>query len=112
MFEPLIINWKGAEYRVEPDNVLRLIATVEDELTLAEISAFSVTRKTVPMAKLALAYGKILRYAGAPADDQEVYKSLMQGGAEAIQSVTVTLLAMMAPPDSLSKPEGDVSPGK
>lgn len=64
--------------------------------TLAELQRYS-QKETAPVGKLAMAYGAVLRYAGARVDDDEVYSGLFTSGApqQAImQSITV-LLAMM-----------------
>lgn len=100
MFEPLILTWKGNEYRVEPDRILMCIASVEDILTLAELSNYTSSRMTIPMAKLSMAFGRILRFAGANVTDQEVYKEVMKGDSAAAVNLMVTTLLQMMVPDA------------
>ena len=100
IFNELNLNWKGAEYTVEADNILRLIAKVEDVITLNELYSYS-QRGAAPLAKLATAFGIVLRYAGAKVTDDEVYLSIVNGGSDAAIVATRTSLAMMLPPEEL-----------
>lgn len=102
MFNPIELDWKGEKYTIEADNVLRLIAKVEDHLTLGELWQFQ-ERGGAPLGKISAAFGVMLRYAGARVKDEEIYTSLTTGGADAITSATSTLLLMMVPPSSISK---------
>lgn len=100
MFDEVCLTWKGEDYTVEPDNVLRLIAKVEDVITLGELFQYS-SRGGAPLAKLAMSYGIMLRYAGVHVKDDDVYQALATGGADGIIAATNTLLQMMVPPSDL-----------
>ena len=100
IFNELNLTWKGTEYTVEADNILRLIAKVEDVITLNELYSYS-QRGAAPLAKLASAFGIVLRYAGAKVADDEVYKTIVNGGSDAAIVATRTILTMMLPPENL-----------
>ena len=111
IFSEVVLGWDGADYVIPAERVLGAIATVEQVITLSEIAAYH-QRGTAPMAKLAQAFGCVLRYAGAKVGDDEVYAGMLRGGdsqAVAVSSVT-TLLQMMLPPASIgakAAPQGN-----
>lgn len=98
VFDPVVLAWNGVKYRVPSSRRLRLIARVEEELTLAELQEYQ-RRKTAPVAKLALAYGAALRFAGCDdVDDDDVYLSIISGKETlGIMTMLNTLLMMMLP---------------
>lgn len=104
-FEEVRIAWKGREYTIPPDQVMRCIAKVEDIVTLAELQQFS-QRQTLPYGKMAMAYGVILRHAGARVSDAEIYNEMFKVGEDA-RSVAVeavqNLLLLMIPPEHIAK---------
>jgi hypothetical protein len=98
IFDPVTLTWNGAEHEVAPDKIMGLIARIEEIVTLSEIHA-AAQRGGMPLAKLAMAYGAALRYAGARLDDAEVYASFFNSeSAESIPAAVSALLAMMVPP--------------
>ena len=100
VFNELNLTWKGADYSVPSDNILRLIAKVEDVITLNELYSYS-QKGAAPLAKIATAFGIVLRYAGAKVSDDEVYKTIVTSGADSAIVATRTLLTMMIPPEEL-----------
>ena len=96
-FDKIELRWKGQTYVVEPNRVLRLIARVEEVVTVDELVKYA-QRQTAPMAKLSMAYGAALRYAGVVVTDEEIFESIFSGNnsAEVTQAVT-GLLSMMIP---------------
>lgn len=77
------------------------IARIEDVLTLKEIHDAASMRGTVKLARVASAYGAVLRYAGAKVTDEEIYSGMFGGEGAGQQRITeslTTLLAMMIPP--------------
>nr|BDD44161.1 hypothetical protein 28 [bacterium] len=101
IFEPVTLTYSGEDYTIPRDEILQVIAMIEDVVTLGELSGGG----KVPMAKLAMAYGLALRHAGAKVSDEEVYSSLFaEGQHNATQAVT-GLLAMMIPPERLRDPQ-------
>ncbi len=104
VFEPVALEWLGKEHRIPADNVLRGIAKVEEVITLPQLVAYEL-RDSVPVAHLSMAYGALLRHAGAEVKDEEVYASIFGNGpnqAHAMAMVTA-LLATMIPPPVLQK---------
>lgn len=95
LFEPIKLTWKGGNYEIPARNVLKAIAKVEEIITLQRLN---VEPQDVPIARLSMAYGVILRFAGAPAEDDEVYEAMVGGesrGGAAIEMVQALLLMML-----------------
>ena len=103
IFDPVTLTWKGTDHEVAPDRIMGLIARIEEIVTLSEIHA-AAQKGGMPLAKLAMAYGACLRYAGARVDDAEVYASFFSGSAESIPAAISALLAMMVPPARCETP--------
>lgn len=108
MFEPIRITWAGQEFTLQPDQVLRTIADVEEILTIGELYVYQSQRKTVPLAKLSMAFATVLRHAGARVSGDDVFATLFKDGdlqARALQLIHV-LQILMLPPESLRAPAG------
>lgn len=108
-FDPIELEWRGRTYPIPPRKVLGAIARVEEHLTFAELLAFG-GRNTVATARLALAYGALLRYAGADVSDEDVYEGMFAAqvsaaeSADAIVTAVALLMSMMIPPGARQKP--------
>lgn len=100
IFQPVTFKWKEQEYTVQANQVMGLIAQIEDVITLAEL----LKRKGAPLAKVAMAYAAALRYAGAKVSDEEIYKGMFSSNAsETIQAAIAGLLSMMIPPEEVAE---------
>jgi len=115
-FEDIHLQWADSEYVIRANKVLGAIARIEDVLTLNELQRFSA-RGTAPMAKLSMAYGAVLRYAGAKVTDEEVYAGMFGStgtGADAVVESISALVAMMVPPQPAVKetPPGNAVPAR
>lgn len=112
-FDKIELKWKGETYTVESNRVLRLIARVEEVVTVDELVKYA-QRQTAPLAKLSMAYGAALRYAGVTVTDEEIFESIFSGNSSAAVTQAVTgLLSMMIPKSSrpaevnaVGKPQG------
>lgn len=111
VFEPVSLTWRGDEYTVESDKVMMLIAKIEDILTLSEVYNYA-QKGAAPVAKIAMAYGAALRYAGAKVMDDEVYQGLFGGGDDSIPAALNALLSMMIPPEDLQQKGASNGKGK
>jgi len=117
IFDDVVLEWAGKEYTVPEDRVMRLIAKIEDVVTLHEIHQYA-ERGTAPLGKMSMAYATALNVAGCRVSDAEVYKRVMSSGTEgaAAQEILMGLLQMMVPPEDLQieEPQGDGArpPGK
>lgn len=109
LFEPIHIEWDGAEYEIPPDSVLRVLQALEGEgFSLAMLSRM---RGEMQMARLSKAYAIILRFAGCRGvSEVDVYQALMTGLAEESEEVAArmssafgTLEAMFVPPSMVAK---------
>jgi len=115
VFQEIVLDWAGQEFRIAPDKVMGAIAAVEQILTLKEIGDFAQTGNP-PVAKLAMAYGAVLRYAGAKIRDDEVYAGMFSGESSSSAMTSISnLLMMMIPPAAIKsqgKAEADPTVGK
>lgn len=100
IFEDITLAWNGEEYIVEANNVMRLIAKIEDEITIRDL--LDNPKPT----RIAQAYSAALKHAGASASAEEVYGALFdkKSGAH-IQDTVGALLIIMMPPSSY-QPQG------
>lgn len=100
-FDDVTFNWAGESYKIPAHRVLGAIARVEDVITLHELQRYS-NKNSTPLAKISMAYGALLRYAGAKISDVEIYEAMFGEGTnvkpEDIVESVVTLIAMMVPP--------------
>lgn len=102
-FEDLSFDWAGKSYKLPANKVLGAIARVEDIITLNELQRYG-SRGAAPMAKLSMAYGALLRYAGAQVSDTEMYEAMF-GDGKTVESSTIveaiiTLISVMIPPSA------------
>lgn len=98
IFEPVILTWHGSEYEIAPDRIMGAIAKIEDVITLKELGEYAM-KGDAPLAKLAMAYSSVLRYAGCKVTDAEVYQSMFDSSnSVSILGCINALLAMMIPP--------------
>lgn len=111
-FDDIKLTWADKEYVIPANRVLGAVARIEDVITLTELSRFG-GRNTAPMAKIAMAFGAVLRYAGATITDDEVYGQMFTGENRAqqiVDSVSV-LISMMVPPVREGEPsQGNAVP--
>jgi hypothetical protein len=112
-FEDLTLGWGGKSFVIPARKMLGAVARIEEVITLQELTAYA-SRGTAPMARLAQAYGSVLRYAGAAATDDEVYSGLFgdagPDNANLIADSINTLMVMMIPPHvrrKMNNGEGD-----
>ncbi len=106
-FEDIRLQWAEKDYTIKANRVLGAIARIEDVLTLNELQRFGA-RKAAPMAKIAMAYGAVLRYAGASVTDDEVYAGMFGAAgtsADAVVDSVSSLVAMMVPPQTKAAKE-------
>lgn len=112
-FKPIEAEWKGSIKVIQPENILRLVAQVEDIITLTELSvAMNSTangQPKIPMGKIALAYAILLRFAGFNVTDDEVYAEMFNQSSKTenkqlamVDYISLLLLAL-TPPDRLQK---------
>jgi len=116
-FDDITLEWHGKEFTIPANRVLKAIACVEDVLTLNELAMYS-ERKAIPFAKIASAYGAVLRYAGARVTDDEVYSGMLQSEDKGVTVTTALggLMAMMMPkehkPGNGQAPQAEVGKTK
>lgn len=100
-FSEIKLTWDGTTYTIPPRRVLEAISAVEEVITLDVLQRY-MHKGSPPLAKIAMAYGALLRFAGAEAENDDVYSALFSGNSGAVMASTVqTLLLLMLPPDSI-----------
>ena len=95
IFEDVTLSFKGEEFTIKGNQVMKLISQVEDVISLGELT-------TAPkLSKLAEAYAVAINYAGGKASIDEVYASLFgSGGSDNVQNSITSLIMMMLPPET------------
>lgn len=97
IFEDIVLSWGDEEYTIGGDDkIMRLIAMIEEEVTLQELSAGNPQ-----LTKVSRAYQKALKFAGAEVSVAEVYASLFGNSAANITATITGLIAMMVPPAAM-----------
>lgn len=103
VFQPVTLKWSDKEYVVPANQVMGLIAQIEDAVTLPEL----LGKKGAPLGRVAMGYGAALRYAGARVTDEEVYQGMFGGDSSAtVQAAVTGLLTMMIPPVDVAEKGG------
>jgi hypothetical protein len=110
IFDDVSLTWNGEEYKIEAGKIMGAISVIEEVVTLQELAEYATTGKT-PLSKLAMAFGAVLRYAGAKVKDEEVYAGMFEGTGQgsAIASLSV-LLSMMIPQTVVKNPKEEAAP--
>lgn len=99
IFDPIEIEWDGKPYRIEPQNILKAIARVEEHITLAQLVK-QAESGSVSSSKLSMAFGTLIRFAGAKATDEEVFERVLGAGslnADDMGKALGMMLSMMLP---------------
>lgn len=115
-FKEFSLDWKGKTHVIPPHKVLGAIARVEEVLTLPELQQYAA-RGSPPIAKIAMAYARLLRYAGVNVSDVEMYHGMFGVGEsvepQSVLTAMTTLVAMMIPPEALkvAQKQKDAPPG-
>jgi len=120
MLQPVTIKWQGEAYEIPADEVLGLIDTVEDHVTLDELHHMQYTGKIKRM-QIAKGYAAALNYAIRASGDKlkhitadDVYSELYKPGKALENTVNQVygLIAMLIPPEHLRSTDGDGEQGK
>lgn len=100
IFQTLTLHWQDQTYVIPADKVMGAIAVVEDVITFPEICIMMTGKPR--LARLAEAYGALLRYGGITITDAEVYDALFTKGTmkKQVGDALNTLLAIMTPPSA------------
>ena len=101
VFQDVVFGFKGEEYTVKSNKIMRLIAMIEDIVTLGDL-----TSGNIKLSRLAEAYSACLNYAGAETEVETVYETLFGSGSSGVvQESITTLMMLMLPPSSYQPPE-------
>ena len=104
VFDDVELPWKDRTHILPARKMMGAVARIEDVLTLRELAAFE-GRRTVPVGRYAQAYGAVLRYAGVPVTDEDVYAVMHadEAGMTAVTDAVNHLMLMMLPPEQRRK---------
>jgi hypothetical protein len=105
IFSSFDFAWDGADYSIPSDRIMGAIATVEDCMTMAEIHEMLSSPRKLKVARVARVWGELLRYAGAPVTDEQVYAGMFGGAKDQASRVVVSLYSLL----KLMVPESAVS---
>lgn len=113
VFDDVQLAWNGKDFAIPSNRVLGAIARIEEHITLPELAGYA-ERGTAPLAKLAQAYGAVLRFAGATVSDDDVYLGMFgAAGGDKQSSIVIALqhlMQMMVP--NAERLKGNEKPGK
>ena len=93
VFQDVNLQWQGKEHTIKANSVMRVIAEVEQIISVAELAG-----KRPPVARIAEAYTMALSFVGVTVDQEEVYEALFDDGGAAIQGAVMGLIMLMVPP--------------
>lgn len=98
VFQDIELEWNDRIYTIKSNRVMGAIYRIEDIITLQEFQEYAL-KGTAPIGKLCGAYGAVLRYAGAPIKDEDVYDLMFRGdnAQEAILEAVLNLISLMLP---------------
>jgi hypothetical protein len=94
IFKNIIFVWQDKEYTVKANEVMQLIAKIEDIISLQELT------NSPKLSRISEAYTVALSHAGCEATIEEVYCSLFQSEGANVQTSITSLVMLMLPPDT------------
>jgi hypothetical protein len=95
IFKDVTLTWDGEDYTVPASGVMRLIAKIEDIITLQELH----DPTGIKLSRVSEAYAVALGVAGCKVSIEDVYGWLLSEDAEAVIPAAVNgLMMMMVPP--------------
>jgi len=95
IFQTVTLSWGDKNYEIASDNVLSLIAIIEEHIRVVELHDSS---RGVPLVKLSRAYAAALNYAGcAEATPELVYESIYKTGGDGPQLALNAIMMLMLP---------------
>lgn len=101
MFDPIKLEWSGKTITIPANRVMQAIATVEDIVTLVELTDM-FQRGAPKYSRIAMAYGALLRFGGMEIKDEDIYTALFdEGSSEQISNGLIILLSMMVPKEKI-----------
>jgi len=90
MSEPIILTFRGQDYTIPPNKVIRLGVELEDMMTFGGRNAWQrlADPASMNLNMLAMAYHHALIYAGAKVDLQDVRQAIIHGsGGDLLEDI-------------------------
>lgn len=100
IFQDVTLQHNDKEYVVKKENVLMLIASVEEVISIQDLA-----KDKPSMARVAMGYAEALKFAGCKVTGEEIYSALFEdeGAAEVAAQAVTGLLSLMLPPERLNR---------
>jgi hypothetical protein len=103
VFSDIELEWGDRVFTIKAHKVMGAIARIEDVITFPELQNYAA-RGTAPVGKLAMAYGAVLRYAGAAVKDDEVYERAFSENPESgVMAAVMRIMMLMLPASARAK---------
>jgi hypothetical protein len=110
-FQDIDLEWYGRIYPIKSHRVMGAIARIEDFITLPELKVY-LQRGAIPLAKLSMVLGALLRYAGADVRDEEVYEKALSATDEvSVLTTVVNVMKLMIPQSERARLEANGDAG-
>jgi hypothetical protein len=96
MADTITLTWNDRKFFIPRDKVMRARQVIENEYSLKEL-ATHVQEGNPHLVRLSVAYGSLLRFAGAQVDDEDVYDGMFAEGKELGAIAADALLQILLP---------------
>lgn len=91
MGKVITITWNSEEYTLNENEAFLAADAVEDVITVGELVEMLQSMRNVRFAKLAMAFGALLREAGASVSDKEIHDEFKAALSNAPQAEKMAL---------------------
>ena len=109
MADTIALTWKNRKYFIPREKVMRARQVIENEYSLKEL-ATHMQEGNPHLVRLSVAYGSLLRYAGARVDDEDIYDGMFSEG-EQLGAIAADMLLQILVPDSMKNAGGEEPQG-
>jgi hypothetical protein len=99
MADTITLTWNDRKFFIARDKVMRARQVIENEYSLKEL-ATHMQQGNPHLVRLSVAYGSLLRFAGAHVDDEEVYDGMFAEGKE-LGALAADMLLQILVPESM-----------
>jgi hypothetical protein len=96
MADTITLTWNDRKFFIPRDKVMRARQVIENEYSLKELATHA-QEGNPHLVRLSVAYGSLLRFAGAQVDDEDVYDGMFAEGVNLGSVAADTLLQILIP---------------
>jgi hypothetical protein len=105
MADTITLTWNDRKFFIPREKVMRARQVIENEYSLKEL-ATHMQQGNPHLVRLSVAYGSLLRFAGAHVDDEDVYDGMFAEGKE-LGAIAADMLLQILVPESMRKAGGE-----